>query len=110
MEQERIKRDREAREEARERDAEFVASGGHIVALNRCWECGITKILGEIVGGRLQKMPYAVWREAEDLRRHGHARDAAKVPPGTILSSIGFDAPPSERFEFRVVSEDYDDC
>jgi hypothetical protein len=107
---EREDAERERQERAqREDEAAFRASGGHIVALNRCWECGVTKILGELVDGRLTRMSKDLWREAMDARAAAH-RKSLEGAEGVLLSSVGFQPVEDGKFRWQIISQECDDC
>lgn len=80
-----------------------------MVALERCWECGVTRILGRLgEDGRISRMPRELYLEAETARREAHQR-SFEAAGGTYLATVGFQ-PTSSRFKFIVVSERYCGC
>ncbi len=103
--------------EARRKHDEFIAeiatvraAGGHVVALKRCWECGLTQIVGEYNdSGSIVRMPEAVYREAAAAQTAAHRRSAESAGD-QVLSSIGFDPEPGTRFQFRVTQTYYCGC
>jgi hypothetical protein len=105
---------RERQAKIAEKDAEKEAhklkraNGYHLVAIKRCWECGRTKILGELDDNfHLVRMSESVYAECIGEQRKGHERSLATVPAGTMLSSIGFDPDPASTFEFRCIENDW---
>jgi len=68
---------------------EFRAEGGHVVALNVCWECGSNRILGEYDdSGRVVRMDRAVYSMAAEALGKGA----------------------SLRFTFKVLRSEYCGC
>lgn len=87
-----------------------IRSGKHVVALNRCWECGTTKILGEYdENHNLKRMPTDLWARAEKERVAATSR-SIKGHENEILSSVGFKPSADDEFEFVIVSDEYDGC
>jgi len=81
------------------------AQGYHVVLVKRCWECGRTKILGEL-DDEMREMRMSPEVYAECVREQQTA-SLASVPAGTILSSVGFGPAPESKFDFRVIESDW---
>ncbi len=103
--------------EAHRKDDEFIAeltaaraAGGHIVALKRCWECGLTQVIGEYNdSGSIVRMPGDVYRQAVAAQAAAHRRSAESAGD-EALSSAGFNPEPGTKFQFRVVETHYCGC
>jgi hypothetical protein len=101
--QAQIERDEKLAEHKRRR-----AAGYHVVLLQRCWECGRTRILGEYDDDmHVVRMPAEVYTACLDEQKQAHARSLAAVPAGTILSSVGFEPAAESKFEFRIERSDW---
>ena len=95
------------------KEAYIKASGKVLVHLNRCWECGVMKV----VGGSEGKLPYEQYRKAREELSGMVRKQLANIPEGEILNSVPepsrengpFDFE-SQHFIYQVVSREYDGC
>jgi len=84
------------------------------IAFNRCWECGVSRIVGKIRNGHVTRMPKIEWAKAQKKFEEAWQKQFEnEKAPAELVSSAGTNW--REYFEKSgyksiVVSEDYDGC
>lgn len=100
-------------EEAEKRQSEKAASAAAIegaIAFNRCWECGVARIVGKIVNGKAQEMPYD---EYVVVKAAFAKAWKAQFTDDAIRSSVGLDWQKlfaEEGYRAVIVSKNYCGC
>lgn len=78
-----------------------------VVALKRCWECGLTHVVGQQVrGGRTKKMPRQLFDQVRQQANNAHRRSMQDMGD-ELVSSVGFQPAEDPRFEWVIVDDDW---
>lgn len=89
---------------------ELEQRGGALVALRRCWECGVADVVGRLdEAGRVRPLAPELRQRAEEALARAHAR-ALRGAGEEPLAAIGLDPDPGLEFQFRVVETRYCGC